>query len=83
MIQLIAKNTLMNFAIIFGLFTAILRSSLQSYQQPPQSSSELILSTWYFFDTSTGFMAARGQQHSTAVASFQLNEQNCPKDLAI
>jgi hypothetical protein len=28
-------------------------------------------------------MIVRGQQHSTALANFQLNEQDCPKDLAI
>jgi hypothetical protein len=85
MIQLIAKNTLMTLAIIVGLFTAILCLPIQSYQQQaqPPSSPEWILSTRHFFDTSTGFMTAEGQQHSTAVANFQLNEQNCPTDLAI
>jgi hypothetical protein len=87
MIQLIAKNSPV-LVIIVGLFTAILWSSspLPSYQQPqqpPSSSPELILSTRSFFDTFTGLMTPRGQQHSSAVANFQLNEQNCPEDLAI
>jgi hypothetical protein len=86
MIQLIAKKSLV-LVIIVGLFTAILWStplpSYQQSQQPPPSSPELILSTRSFFDTFTGFMTPRGQQHSSAVANFQLNEQNCPEDLAI
>jgi Alpha/beta hydrolase of unknown function (DUF900) len=85
MLQLKAKNTLMVFAILVGMSTAILCPPIQSYQQSLSSSSsaELILSTRSFFDTSTGFMTPRGQQHSSAVANFQLNEQNCPEDLAI
>jgi|SRR5215211_295958 hypothetical protein len=85
MIQSGAKNTPMVIIIIIGLSTVILCTPIQSYQQQSQlsSSSELILSTRHFFDTFSGFMTPRGQQHSAAVANFQLDEQNCPKDLAI
>jgi len=76
---LVAKKMSM-YILIATLFAVItVFSPLQSYQQP----SRFVLSTRSFFDTETGERTTLGERSSQAEASFQLNTQNCPEELAI
>lgn len=84
------KNALVVLYLVVGLIMpTILVPPIQSFQQPPPSPrsslpSDLVLSTRGFFNNATGFMTEQGDRHTSAERiDFQLNEQNCPNDLAI
>jgi len=61
--------------------------SQQSHEQDQQHllslPPNLELSTRGYFDTGTGEITSKGQSNSAALPDFNLNPNNCPKELAI